>query len=235
MEAAHDQTCRFSSEEDLSLKDSNEKAVISKVVIDRLPLYFRTLRQKRDEGMVIISSEELGQHLEITPEQIRKDLASFGQFGKKGVGYHIVELIYNIGGILGLDHNWHIAVIGLGHLGWSLAHYRKFNFLGFKLVAMFDVDPNKIGQYINGIEISSLDCLAEVLERESIHIGIIAVPENRAQEVADQLVAAGVRGIWNFAPRKIKVPDTVQIINEDLSIGLSTLSFYLARQVHIES
>ncbi len=216
------------------MKYSNEKIIISKATIDRLPLYFRTLRFSQEEGMEIISSEELGQRLGITPEQIRKDLASFGQFGKKGVGYYIGELITNIGKILGLDYNWHIAVVGVGHLGWALANYRNFNSLGFKLVAMFDIDPNKIGQCIKGIEVSDLNCLKEVMQEQTIHIGIIAVPEMYAQEVADKLVEAGVRGIWNFAPRKIKVPATVRVINEDLSVGLSSLSFHLARQSQAE-
>ncbi len=216
------------------MKYSNEKIIISKATIDRLPLYFRTLRFSQEEGMEIISSEELGQRLGITPEQIRKDLASFGQFGKKGVGYYIGELITNIGKILGLDYNWHIAVVGVGHLGWALANYRNFNSLGFKLVAMFDIDPNKIGQCIKGIEVSDLNCLKEVMQEQTIHIGIIAVPEMYAQEVADKLVEAGVRGIWNFAPRKIKVPATVRVINEDLSVGLSSLSFHLARQSQTE-
>ncbi|WP_378955992.1 redox-sensing transcriptional repressor Rex [Pelosinus sp. sgz500959] len=216
------------------MKESIDKTVISKVIIDRLPLYFRTLRLSRDEGMEIISSEELGQRLGISPEQIRKDLASFGQFGKKGVGYHIMDLIFNIGKILGLDKNWQIAIVGLGHLGWALAHYQKFDSLGFKLVAIFDNDPNKIGQCIDGIQVSNLDCLKEVMQEQMIHIGIISVPGVYAQEVADQLVDAGIRGIWNFAPRKIKVPDTVRIINEDLSVGLSSLSFHLARQSQIE-
>ena len=212
------------------MKDSKGKNSISKATIDRLPLYFRTLRVSQEEGMEIISSEELGQRLGVTPEQIRKDLASFGQFGKKGVGYYVSELIGNIGEILGLNYNWHIAVVGVGHLGWALANYRNFDSLGFDLVAMFDVDPNKIGQCIKGTEVFHLDQLKEVMEEKTIHIGIIAVPELYAQEVADKLVAAGVRGIWNFAPRKIRVPDTVRIINEDLSVGLSSLSFYLARQ-----
>ncbi len=216
------------------LKDNNDKNVISKATIDRLPLYFRTLRLSQEEGMEIISSEELGHRLGITPEQIRKDLASFGQFGKKGVGYYIRELIVNVGKILGLDNNWHIAVVGVGHLGWALAHYRNFDSLGFKLTALFDVDPNKIGQCIKGVQVSSLDCLEEVMTEQTIHIGIIAVPEIYAQEVADKLVAAGVRGIWNFAPMKIQVPDTVRVINEDLSVGLSSLSFYLARQTQVE-
>jgi len=216
------------------LKDSYEKNVIPKAIIDRLPLYFRTLRQLMDEGVKVISSEELGQRLEITPEQIRKDLALFGQFGKKGVGYFIVELISNIGKILGLDHKWHIAVIGLGHLGWALAQYRKFDSLGFELVGLFDVDPNKIGQCINGIPVLNLECLQEVMQKQTIHIGIVAVPEQSAQEVADRLVATGIRGIWNFAPRKIQVPDTVRIVNHDLSVGLNSLSYHLARQAESE-
>ena len=215
------------------MKESFEKNGISKVVIDRLPLYFCTLRLRLDAGMEIISSDELGQRLGITPEQIRKDLASFGQFGKKGVGYRIVDLISNIGKILGLDKNWRIAIIGLGHLGWALAHYQKFDSLGFKLEAIFDVNPDKIGQCINGIQVSSLDCLKEVLAEQNIQIGIITVPGNEAQDVADLLIDAGIRGIWNFAPRKIKVPDAVRIINEDLSVGLSNLSFHLARQTQI--
>ncbi|MBP2625950.1 MAG: redox-sensing transcriptional repressor Rex [Firmicutes bacterium] len=216
------------------MKNSYEKNVISKATIDRLPLYFRTLRLSQVEGIEIISSEELGQRLGITPEQIRKDLASFGQFGKKGVGYYIKELISNVGKILGLDNHWHIAVIGVGHLGWALAHSRNFDSLGFKLVAMFDTDPNKIGQCIKGVEVLSLECLKEVMQEQTIHIGIITVPEFYAQGVADKLVAAGVRGIWNFAPMKINVPDTVRVINEDLSVGLSSLSFYLARQTEID-
>ena len=212
------------------MKDNYDKTMISKFIIDRLPLYFRTLRQAQDEGMEIISSEELGQRLGIKAGQIRKDLSSFGQFGNKGVGYYILKLISDIEELLGLNNNWHIAVIGLGHLGWSLAHYRKFDILGFKLVAIFDIDSNKIGKCINGIQVSNLDCLQEVMQEQVIHIGIIAVPENDAQEVADKLVAAGVRSIWNFAPQKIKVPDTVRIINEDLSVRLSSLSFYLSRQ-----
>jgi len=225
--------CRY-PKEDFVLKDHTDKNVISKATIDRLPLYYRTLRLSREEGMEIISSEELGQRLGITPEQIRKDLASFGQFGKKGVGYYIRELICNIGKILGLDYNWHIAVIGVGHLGWALAHYRNFDSLGFKLVAILDTDPNKIGQSIKGIEVSNLDDLEEVMKERTIHIGIISVPELYAQDVADKLVAAGVRGIWNFAPRKIKVPDSVRVINEDLSVGLSSLSFHLSRQTPLE-
>jgi redox-sensing transcriptional repressor len=204
--------------------------VISKATIDRLPLYFRTLRLIQQEGTEIISSEELGRRIGVTPEQIRKDLASFGEFGKKGVGYFVRELIRNIGEILGLHRNWNIAIVGVGHLGWALANYRNFSSLGFNLAAVFDIDPAKIGQMIGGVEIFSLDRLAEVAREKNIHIGVITVPAQSAQEVADKLVAAGVRGIWNFAPIKLNVAENVRLVSEDLSVGLSSISYYLSRQ-----
>jgi redox-sensing transcriptional repressor len=207
-----------------------EHIVISKATIDRLPLYFRTLRQIQQEGTEIISSEELGRRIGVTPEQIRKDLASFGEFGKKGVGYFVRELIRNIGEILGLHRNWNIAIVGVGHLGWALANYRNFSSLGFNLAAVFDVDPAKIGQVIGGVEIFSFDRLEEVTREKNIHIGVITVPATNAQDVADKLVAAGVRGIWNFAPVKLDVPDNVRLVSEDLSVGLSSISYYLSRQ-----
>ncbi len=204
--------------------------MISKATIDRLPLYFRTLRLIQQEGTEIISSEELGRRIGVTPEQIRKDLASFGEFGKKGVGYFVRELIRNIGEILGLHRNWNIAIVGVGHLGWALANYRNFSSLGFNLAAVFDIDPAKIGQMIGGVEIFSLDRLAEVAREKNIHIGVITVPAQSAQEVADKLVAAGVRGIWNFAPIKLNVAENVRLVSEDLSVGLSSISYYLSRQ-----
>lgn len=207
-----------------------EHVVISKATIDRLPLYFRTLRLIQQEGTEIISSEELGRRIGVTPEQIRKDLASFGEFGKKGVGYFVRELIRNIGEILGLHRNWNIAIVGVGHLGWALANYRNFSSLGFNLGAVFDIDPAKIGQVIGGVEIYSLDRLEEIAREKNIHIGVVTVPAQSAQEVADRLVAAGVRGIWNFAPIKLNVPENVRLVSEDLSVGLSSISYYLSRQ-----
>jgi redox-sensing transcriptional repressor len=204
--------------------------VISKATIDRLPLYFRTLRLAQDEGIDIISSDELGRRLGITPEQIRKDLASFGQFGKKGVGYYVNELKRNVGEILGLDNHWNIAVIGIGHLGAALANYQNFVTLGFNLVALFDQDPGVIGSTVNHVKVEDIMNLDEIIKERNIHIGIIAVPAAFAQGVADKLVAAGVRGIWNFAPIKMKVPDFMHIVNEDLSVGLSSLSYHITRK-----
>lgn len=204
-------------------------SLISKATIDRLPLYFRTLRLVQDEGIDVISSDELGRRLGITPEQIRKDLASFGQFGKKGVGYYVNELKRNVGSILGLDHHWNIAIVGIGHLGAALANYQNFVTLGFNLVALFDQDPKVIGTVQNHVKVEAIDDLSRIVRERGVHIGIIAVPAAFAQDVADKLVAAGVKGIWNFAPIKMQVPESMHIVNEDLSIGLSRLSYHITR------
>ncbi|BEU88637.1 redox-sensing transcriptional repressor Rex [Selenomonas sp. TAMA-11512] len=208
-----------------------EQMNISKATVDRLPLYFRALRLVQDEGMDIISSEELGRRLSITPEQIRKDLASFGQFGKKGVGYFVNELKRNVGTILGLDQHWNIAVVGIGHLGAALANYQNFSVLGFNMVALFDQDPAVIGTRVNHIKVEDIANLKEIAAERRIEIGVIAVPAPFAQGVADMLAEANVKGIWNFAPARIKIPESIAIVNEDLSVGLSNLSFYMARKI----
>lgn len=209
----------------------DQHIVISKATIDRLPLYFRTLRHAQEEGIEIISSEELGRKIGITPEQIRKDLSLFGEFGKKGVGYYVRDLLRNIGEILGLHRNWNIAIVGVGHLGWALANYRNFSSLGFNLVAAFDVDSAKIGTRVNIAPIYPMEKLEEIIRQDHIVIGIIAVPAQYAQEVAERLVAAGIRGIWNFAPIKLNVPEDIKLVNEDLSVGLSSISYFLSRQL----
>ena len=198
-----------------------KEQTISKATIDRLPLYYRTLRLAQDDGMDIISSDELGRRLELTPEQIRKDLALFGQFGKKGVGYYVNELKFNVGKILGLDNHWNIAIVGIGHLGVALANYQNFIALGFNLVALFDNDPNIIGKTVNHVKVKSIDELQSCAKNLKIDIGVIAVPAQFAQQVADKLVKANIKGIWNFAPVKMRVPEDVKIVNEDLSVGLS--------------
>lgn len=204
-----------------------KEQTISKATIDRLPLYYRTLRLAQDDGMDIISSDELGRRLELAPEQIRKDLALFGQFGKKGVGYYVNELKFNVGKILGLDNHWNIAIVGIGHLGVALANYQNFIALGFNLVALFDNDPNIIGKTVNHVKVKSIDELQSCAKNLKIDIGVIAVPAQFAQQVADKLVKANIKGIWNFAPVKMRVPEDVKIVNEDLSVGLSRLSYYI--------
>lgn len=212
------------------MKENKENVVISKATIDRLPLYYRTLKVTQEEGTEIISSDELGRKIGVTPEQIRKDLSAFGEFGKKGVGYYVRELMRNIGEILGLNRKWNIAIIGVGHLGWALANYANFSPQGFHLQAIFDIDPDKIGRYINEVEIFHIDNMQEVVKERDIQIGIITVPAEYAQNIANLLVEAGVKGIWNFAPIKLDVPSNIHVVSEDLSIGLSSISYYLSRQ-----
>ena len=204
-----------------------ETLSISKATVDRLPRYYRCLRQLTDEGVEIASSEELGRRLAINPEQIRKDLAFFGQFGKKGVGYYVAELKESIGNILGLDHHWSVAIIGMGHLGAALANYQGIARLGFRLAAIFDANPTVIGTRVGERRVEDIAYLAEIIAERDIRIGVIAVPAEAAQSIADRLVAAGIRGIWNFAPVKLQVPPGIAFVSEDLSVGLSSLSYYL--------
>ena len=204
------------------------KKIISQATIDRLPLYYRILRLVEEE-MQIISSEELGRRLDITPEQIRKDLATFGQFGRKGIGYDVRELKEKISNILGLQNKWRLAIVGVGHLGGALANYVNFASLGFSVVALFDKNEKIVGTEVNGIKINSVAQMKEIVAEKSVDIGVITVPADEAQGVADSLVAAGVKGIWNFAPVKLSVPSTVPLVNEDLSIGLSALSYHMSQ------
>lgn len=204
--------------------------IFSRATLDRIPLYYRTLKALNESGEKIISSSRLAQILEITPEQIRKDFSDFGQFGIKGVGYNIDKLKRGIEKILGLQYHWRMAIVGVGHLGTALANDKIFPLQGFQVSALFDVDENLIGQKINGVKVYDFAKLDAVIRRKIIDIGIITVPDTQAQIVADALIDAGVKGIWNFAPIKISVPPEIYLVNEDLFIGLTTLSHYLANE-----
>lgn len=205
------------------------KKIISQATIDRLPLYFRTLRLVEEEKLQIISSDELGRRLDITPEQIRKDLATFGQFGRKGIGYDIQTLKNGIGNILGLNNNWRLAIVGIGHLGGALANYGNFATVGFSVVALLDSDKKIIGNVVNGLTVADSSDMKEIIAAHAVDIGVIAVPASAAQGVADSLIAAGIKGIWNFAPIKLTVPPKFPIVNEDLSVGLSALSYHMSQ------
>ena len=206
------------------------KKIISQATIDRLPLYFRTLRLVEDEQMNIISSDELGRRLDITPEQIRKDLATFGQFGRKGIGYDVHELKERISNILGLHNHWRLAIVGVGHLGGALANYVNFASLGFTVAALLDINAKIIGTQVNGLIVDDAARMNEFVAAKAIDIGVITVPAEEAQNVADLLIAAGIKGIWNFAPIKLCVPPNVPLVNEDLSIGLSALSYHMSQE-----
>ena len=208
---------------------------ISQATIARLPLYLRTLGFAEAEGTEIISSDEFGRRLNITPEQIRKDLASFGQFGKKGVGYYVTELKNRIAKILGFENNWNVAIIGMGHLGDALAHYKKIPELNFNLVALFDSDKKRIGSTVNGIEVSDVEDLKKIIAERNVQIAIIAVPTEEAQELVDALEGTSVRGVWNFAPINVQAPKGIRIVHEDLTVGLGSLSYHISQSWNPEN
>lgn len=207
-----------------------QKKAISDAVIERLPLYYRDLLLLQDAGIDIISSEKLGERLGVTPEQIRKDLTCFGAFGKKGVGYYVSELCQQIVEIIGLQQHWKIGIAGIGHLGWALANYKTFGRLGFRTMGLFDVDHRIIGQNVGGVEVTPISEMGDVIRKEGIQIGIITVPAAVAQQVADQMIDAGIKGILSFAPLRLNVPDHIFVFREDLSIGLSRISYYLTNK-----
>ena len=199
---------------------------ISKATLERLPQYYRALKILSDGGEKIISSSKLAKILKVTPEQIRKDFVDLGQFGVKGVGYNVDKIKRAIENLLGLQYRWHLAIVGAGHLGTALANF-KFSLPGFQVCALFDVKENLIGQKINGVKVYDFAKLDAVYRRKIIDIGVITVPAAQAQTVADSLISVGVKGIWNFAPVALSVPPEIFIVNEDLTFGLTNLSYHL--------
>ena len=201
---------------------------ISKATLERLPQYYRALKILSDGGEKIISSSKLAKILKVTPEQIRKDFVDLGQFGVKGVGYNVDKIKRAIENLLGLQYRWHLAIVGVGHLGTALANF-KFSLPGFQVCALFDVNKDLIGQKINGVKVYDFAKLDAVYRRKIIDIGVITVPATQAQTVADSLISVGVKGIWNFAPVALSVPPEIFIVNEDLTFGLTNLSYHLSQ------
>ena len=196
-----------------------------KAVVGRVSLYLRQLEIGQRQGHSTISSSQLGAALGLGDAQVRKDLAFFGQFGYPGIGYRIDELIPALRGILGIDREWPTAMIGLGNLGRALIKYRGFRSRGFQIVALFDNDPKKIGQNHASLAVRPLDELAKAIKELGIELAILSVPADAAQKVADQIVAAGIRGILNFAPVSLVVPPGVGVMAVDLSIQLEHLAY----------
>ncbi|NPV27209.1 MAG: redox-sensing transcriptional repressor Rex [Firmicutes bacterium] len=203
---------------------------IPEATIIRLSVYSRFLAQVERKGIVTISSGEIAKGVGVGSAQVRKDLAYFGEFGTRGVGYNVSELYGHLMKILGLTTQWNVVIVGAGKLGSALAMYGGFLERGFKVVGIFDNDPKKIGQKLADVEIMGVDRLREVVSKQNAHIGIITVPADEAQETANELVAANVRAILNFSPRVLNVPDDVVIRHVDLSVNLEILSFYLGYQ-----
>jgi redox-sensing transcriptional repressor len=205
--------------------ESSRPELIPNPAVRRLSLYLRQLESFQKKDRRTISSKQLGESLGLTDAQVRKDFAYFGQFGHPGIGYRVDDLITQVRKILGTDKTWNVLLIGAGNLGRALMAYRGFDAKGFRLTAVFDADNAKVGKKISQFTIRSLSELDDTIQREQIRLAILAVPADAAQDVADRLIQAGIRGILNFAPVNITVPPNVALNAVDLAVQLEQLSF----------
>src|SRR5947207_8331788 len=202
---------------------------IPEMTVRRLSVYTRCLQQLEEDGVKTVSSQELAERFNLNSAQVRKDLAYFGEFGVRGIGYYVSGLKAELQRILGLDREWAVALVGFGNLGSALFHYKGFTRQGFRIAAIVDDDPVKVAREVDTIPIIGSRDMAREIKARAIQIAIVAVPAESAQAVADQLVAAGIKAILNFAPSRLKVPRDVRLKHVDLSIELEALSFYLAK------
>ena len=200
---------------------------VPEATVTRLSVYSRFLERLDQNGVTTVSSGEIAEGVGVSPAQVRKDLAYFGEFGTRGVGYNVKDLMRYTLKILGLDRQWALILVGAGNLGFALCTYKGFNMRGFSIVSVFDDDLTKIGKKINEMEVLPLERMPEVIEKENVKIGIIAIPPNGAQEVADIMVKNNIQAILNFAPVALNVPDHVEVRNVDLSVKLEILTFNL--------
>lgn len=202
---------------------------IPDIVIRRLPIYVRTLRTIADSGVANVSSDELAELIGVTAAQIRRDLSYFGKFGKQGKGYEVAMLVDEIRRILNLDRRWDVALVGYGHLGQAIAAYKGFEPYSFRIAAIFDRNPERIGTYDdNGVQIMSDADITPVVRQLGIRLGIVAVPAEAAQEVANALVAGGVGAILNYAPAILRVPPDVWVREIDPTGAMQSMTYYLA-------
>ena len=203
---------------------------IPRPAVQRISFYLRQLERLERDGVGKVSSAQLGEAIGASAAQVRKDLAYFGPFGQRGVGYTVPNLVRTLRSILCLDREWRAALVGAGNVGRALCTYRTFRQRGFHIVALFDNDPRKEGCTWARMKVQSMRELARTVREQEIDLGTIAVPAEAAQTVADQLVAAGVRGILNFAPVRVSVPPQVQICSVDLAVEFEQLAFLIASQ-----
>ena len=203
------------------------EADVPEVVIMRLPQYIRVLNTLQGEGLDVVSSQQLGEMLQVTPAQIRKDLSYFGRFGKQGRGYSIKNLLAGLRQIVGLDRHWNVALVGVGRLGRAILSYPGLAPEGFEIVAAFDSNHEIIGQTVGNLKVQAADELDETVTTLDITIGIVAVPTQHAQVVTDQLARCGVRAILNYAPVPLQAPEGVKIRSVDPVLSLQTMTYYL--------
>lgn len=197
------------------------------IVVGRLPIYLRALIHLLEEGHQITASKELARRLGISSAQIRKDLSHFGEFGKQGMGYEIAFLRDQLRGILGVDREWNVALVGAGDLGHAIVHYGGFEGRGFRVACVFDHNPQKIGRYLGRFEIEDVAQLAQKVQELGIQIAIVAVPVGAAQAIVDDLVQAGIKAILNYAPITVTVPPGVHVQYIDPVSHLQRMTYYL--------
>lgn len=200
---------------------------ISEAVVRRLPIYLRYLSELQSREVATVSSQELGQKLELNPAQIRKDLAYFGDFGRKGIGYDVAYLIERIRHILNLDQQINVVLVGAGNLGQALSNYNTYLKENLKIIAVFDSYSPKVGTEINTLVVQPMEELSSTIVDRNIRIGIITVPAYEAQTVADKLIESGIEAILNFAPTILKAPSHIRIHTADFTTDMLSLAYYL--------
>lgn len=200
---------------------------IPDIIIGRLPVYLRALQQLSEKGILTTSSQELGEIIGISAAQIRKDISQFGEFGKQGTGYSVPFLIERLRDILRVDRVWEVVIVGMGDIGHALARYHGFANRGFHINMVFDNDPQKIGEKIGEYEILDTALLADKIKQNKIKVAMLTVPAPAAQEMADQLVKAGVKAILNYAPISLNVPGNVRVQYIDPVTHLQRMTYYL--------
>jgi redox-sensing transcriptional repressor len=197
----------------------------SRASVTRLSLYLRRLESLLRDGVATVSSGQLGESLGVTDAQVRKDLAYLGNLGHPGIGYAAPELVSAIRRVLGIDREWLTALVGVGNLARALLRYHGFLDRGFRIVALFDADPAKVGQRVDGLEIHPPERMGPVIAATGAELGILSVPSESSQAVAEALTAAGVRGLLNFAPSVLRLPPHVSVVSVDLTVQLEQLAF----------
>jgi redox-sensing transcriptional repressor len=208
---------------------------IPEATVGRLPIYLRALVEMAERGATTISSGDLAEAAGVNSAKVRKDLSYLGSYGTRGVGYDVAYLIHQVRRELGLTQDWPVVIAGAGNLGHALADYKGFTERGFRIAAIVDNAPDKVGERIGPMTVEPIGGLAAIVRREDIAIGVICTPAGAAQEVADRMVAAGIRSILNFAPAVIAVQDSVSVRKVDLSIELQILAYYEQRKAVLEA
>lgn len=211
------------------------KRPIPEATVGRLPVYLRALVEMAEEGATTVSSETLAEASGVNSAKVRKDLSHLGSYGTRGVGYDVAYLIHQVRRELGLTQHWPVLIAGIGNLGNALANYKGFAERGFKVVVLVDSDPKKIGTQVAGMRVADVREMPRVVGDNDVAIGMICTPGEVAQDVADKMVAAGIRSILNFAPAVLSVPEDVSLRKVDLSIELQILAFYEQRKAALAS